>query len=225
MTVAVPVMSSRRTSLTLAGCSARITNSVASSENGTMSTFSPRSSLVTMRTRAPRAPTQAPTGSTLASFDQTAILVRWPGSRAHALISTTPVVAVVVQLLAVDADVARLGVDGDDRLLGGVGHALVGGDERVGERVEQGVDRDSLLPRDQLERLEELEVAFHVTALFFVGGGSVPLPHSNTVLARSIAAYGIRRPASSMLSSSAPSSRPVSRRSPSTPGIRLRETW
>ena len=50
-----------------------------------MSTFSPRSSLVTMRTRAPRAPTQAPTGSTFGSFDHTAIFVRWPGSRAAAL--------------------------------------------------------------------------------------------------------------------------------------------
>ena len=55
-----------------------------------MSIFSPRSSLTTMRTRAPRAPTHAPTGSTLLSFDHTAIFVRWPGSRAHALISTTP---------------------------------------------------------------------------------------------------------------------------------------
>ena len=55
-----------------------------------MSTFSPRNSLVTIRTRAPRAPTQAPTGSTLGSLDHTAILVRCPGSRAAALISTTP---------------------------------------------------------------------------------------------------------------------------------------
>ena len=32
----------------------------------------------------PRAPTHAPTGSTLPSFDATAIFVRWPGSRATA---------------------------------------------------------------------------------------------------------------------------------------------
>ena len=37
-----------------------------------------------------RAPTHAPTGSTLWSLDQTAIFVRWPGSWAQALISTTP---------------------------------------------------------------------------------------------------------------------------------------
>ena len=55
-----------------------------------MSIFSPRSSFTTWRTRLPRAPTQAPTGSMLGSFDQTAILVRCPGSRAHAFISTTP---------------------------------------------------------------------------------------------------------------------------------------
>ena len=79
MTSAVPVSSSMRTSLTLAGDSAFTTKSARSSLNGTMSIFSPRSSLTTMRTRAPRAPTQAPTGSTLWSFDQTAIFVRCAG--------------------------------------------------------------------------------------------------------------------------------------------------
>ncbi len=79
-----------RTSFTLAGESAFMTKSYGSSEKGTMSIFSPLSSLTTWRTRAPRAPTQAPTGSTLESLDQTAILVRWPGSRAQARISTTP---------------------------------------------------------------------------------------------------------------------------------------
>ena len=44
-----------RTSFTRAGERAFITNSLGSSEKGTMSTFSPRSSLTTMRTRgAPR---------------------------------------------------------------------------------------------------------------------------------------------------------------------------
>ena len=90
MTSAVPVASSMRTSFTLAGESAFITKSTGSSEKGTMSTFSPRSSFTTMRTRAPRAPTQAPTGSTLGSLDHTAIFVRWPGSRATAFSSTMP---------------------------------------------------------------------------------------------------------------------------------------
>ena len=75
---------------TLAGDSALAMKSAMSSLNGTMSIFSPRSSLTTMRTRPPRAPTQAPTGSTLWSFDHTAIFVRCPGSRAQALISTMP---------------------------------------------------------------------------------------------------------------------------------------
>ncbi len=78
------------TAVTFAGDSALATKSARSSLNGTMSIFSPRSSLTTMRTRPPRAPTHAPTGSTLWSFDQTAIFVRWPGSRAQALISTMP---------------------------------------------------------------------------------------------------------------------------------------
>ena len=90
MTSATPVSSWMRTSLTLAGESALATKSGWSSLKGTMSIFSPRSSVTTMRTRAPRAPTQAPTGSTLWSLDHTAIFVRWPGSRAQALISTTP---------------------------------------------------------------------------------------------------------------------------------------
>ena len=76
MTSAVPVSSWMRTSRTRAGASAFMTNSGGSSLYGTMSTFSPRSSLTTMRTREPRAPTHAPTGSTLWSFDATAIFVR-----------------------------------------------------------------------------------------------------------------------------------------------------
>ena len=78
------------TATTLAGDRALATKSARSSLNGTMSIFSPRSSLTTMRTRPPRAPTQAPTGSTLWSLLHTAILVRWPGSRAQPLISTMP---------------------------------------------------------------------------------------------------------------------------------------
>ena len=50
MTSAVPVSSWMRTSFTLAGDSALATKSAGSSENGTMSIFSPRSSLTTMRT-------------------------------------------------------------------------------------------------------------------------------------------------------------------------------
>ena len=90
MTSAVPVSKSVRTSFTFAGESALETNSSGSSENGTISIFSPRNSLTIIRTLAPLAPTQAPTGSTFGSFDQTAIFVRCPGSLAHDRISTIP---------------------------------------------------------------------------------------------------------------------------------------
>ena len=76
MTSAVPVSRSVRTSFTFAGDSALETNSSGSSEKGTISIFSPRSSFTIIRTLAPLAPTHAPTGSTLGSLDQTAIFVR-----------------------------------------------------------------------------------------------------------------------------------------------------
>ncbi len=55
-----------------------------------MSIFSPRSSCTTACTRLPFMPTQAPTGSTSESREETAILARPPGSRAAASITTTP---------------------------------------------------------------------------------------------------------------------------------------
>ena len=48
----------------------------AASFHGMMSIFSPRSSDTTMRTREPRGPTQAPTGSTPWACDSTAIFER-----------------------------------------------------------------------------------------------------------------------------------------------------
>ena len=67
-------------------------------------------------------------------------------------------VAVLVELLGVDVDLAGVGVDRDDGLLGGLGHALVGGDQGVGQSLEEGVDGDALLPLDDLEGLHELEI-------------------------------------------------------------------
>jgi hypothetical protein len=55
-----------------------------------MSIFSPRSSETTIRTRDPRGPTQAPTGSTPSACETTAIFDRYPGSRATLVISTSP---------------------------------------------------------------------------------------------------------------------------------------
>ena len=81
-------------------------------------------------------------------------------------------VAVLVELLAVDADLPRLGVDGDDGLLGGARPALVGGDQRVGQRVEEGLDRDPLVARDLAQGVEEFEVGLaHGVATFFLPAG------------------------------------------------------
>ena len=67
---------------TSAGAIALHTKRAGSSSYGTMSIFSPRSSCTTAWTREPFMPTQAPTGSTSRSRDDTAILARAPGSRA-----------------------------------------------------------------------------------------------------------------------------------------------
>ena len=55
-----------------------------------MSIFSPCSSVMTARTRAPIGPMQAPLALSPATLECTAILVRWPASRARAAISTEP---------------------------------------------------------------------------------------------------------------------------------------
>ena len=82
--------SSGTISLTRAGDSDRSIIVIGSGLNGTMSIFSPASSRVTACTRLPFIPTQDPTGSMRSSLLSTAILLRVPGSRATALISTMP---------------------------------------------------------------------------------------------------------------------------------------
>src|SRR2546427_5120192 len=89
-TVAVRVTRSIVTLSTLAGPSAAATKASASSDHGTMSTCSLASSLRIARCRTPLGPTQAPTGSSPGSLDDTAIFVRRPGSRAMARIWTVP---------------------------------------------------------------------------------------------------------------------------------------
>ncbi len=78
-------------------------------------------------------------------------------------------VALVVELLAVDADLTRIRVDGDHSLFGSLRETLVGRHEGVRERVEQGVDRDPLLHGDLLQRLEEVEIrrAHSLSAISF----------------------------------------------------------
>ena len=55
-----------------------------------MSIFSPCSSAMTLRTRLPIGPMQAPLAFTPGLVERTAIFVRWPASRAIAAISTEP---------------------------------------------------------------------------------------------------------------------------------------
>ena len=75
---------------TRAGESACPTNSAGSADQSTMSIFSPCSSAITARTRAPIGPMHAPLALDPVACEWTAILVRWPASRAMATISTEP---------------------------------------------------------------------------------------------------------------------------------------
>src|SRR6267143_184966 len=179
--------SSSSTRETSAGCSALQTNRAESSSQGTMSIFSPRSSCTTACTRLPFMPTQAPTGSTSASRDATAILVRPPGSRATASMTTTPsaisgasqvdddVAALEAQrdsrddlplaVLVVIEDVLALGIPGalDDHLLGGLGsdpaESLPVGLEPQDVAVALVLDSGLLLILGPVEDLEQELVA------------------------------------------------------------------
>ena len=102
--------------------------------------------------------------------------------------------AVLVEFLRDHPDLAALGVDLDERLLGGVGHPLVGRHERVGQSLEQDLEVDPLLPFDDPEGLHQLEVhpdlSLRGRSLATRFAGPVGLgagPHSNTVRAEAIA--------------------------------------
>ena len=71
-------------------------------------------------------------------------------------------VAVFVELLRDHADLAGLDVDLDERFLGGVGHALVRGDERVRQRLEHDLFRDALLDGERRQRFEHLGISHDV---------------------------------------------------------------
>ena len=81
--------------------------------------------------------------------------------------------AVLVDLLGEHPDLEAVGVDGDPGVLVGVGHALVGGLEGVGERAEQRVDRDALVLGQRHEGLPHVDVA-HAFALPLRLGGCRP---------------------------------------------------
>src|ERR687894_591727 len=81
MTSACCSSSSRYTSLTRAGLSALAIKRAGSGSHWIMSIFSLRSSETTARTRLPRGPTQAPTGSIPDSFDPPQVHERHPPMR------------------------------------------------------------------------------------------------------------------------------------------------
>ena len=60
--------------------------------------------------------------------------------------------AFVIELLREDANLSRIGIDRDERVLGCSGHALVGRLERVGQRREQRVDRDAFFCSERAKR-------------------------------------------------------------------------
>ena len=65
-------------------------------------------------------------------------------------------VALFVELLRDHADLAGLDVDLDERFLGGFGHALVRGHERVRQRLQHDLFGDPLLDGERGERFEHL---------------------------------------------------------------------
>ena len=67
-------------------------------------------------------------------------------------------VALFVELLRDHADLAGLHVDLDQRFFGRVGHALVRGHERVGQRLEHDLLGDTLLDRQRRQGFEHLGV-------------------------------------------------------------------
>ena len=113
-------------------------------------------------------------------------------------------VAFLVDVVGHHLDVAGEGVDLDLGLVARSGHALVGRRQRVGERLEQHVDRDPLLGGEELEGVHHVGVAGAHRAASFADSdlrrgaplGAAPFgfgvlgggPHSKTVRARSTSA-------------------------------------
>ena len=89
------------------------------------------------------------------------LLGRLGGDTAEVLRGVIPFadhIALGVEFLAVDTNLAVFGVDRYHRLFGGVGQPLVGGDQCIGERVEQRVDADALVTGNLAQCIEEFEV-------------------------------------------------------------------
>ena len=76
-----------------------------------MSIFSPCSSFITARTRWPIGPMQEPLALTPGTVERTAILVRWPASRAMPQISTVP--SAISGTSSANSFLTRLGCERD----------------------------------------------------------------------------------------------------------------
>ena len=74
----------------------------------------------------------------------------------------------LVEFLGHDPEIAVVGVDDHPGVLVGVGHALVRGLERIGERGEQRVDGDALVDGEGLQRVHHVGVA-HDVGTFWLG--------------------------------------------------------
>src|SRR5262249_37745788 len=121
-----------------------------------------------------------------------------------------------------------VGVDGDDGLLGRGGQALVGGDEGVGERVEQDLGGDPLVAGDLVEGFEEGVVVFHGAAALWwrvwvlpgLGAGA----QSKAVVAPSMSAKAMAPPSAAAPSSVTASRRPLTRGGGSAAGTSFTAT-
>src|SRR5207344_200148 len=98
------------------------------------------------------------------------------GDRALSRLLDQPLLDVGRELDREHAEVARLAVELDGRVPGGLRGLLVSGEERVLERVDQRVLFDPLLALDRLDRFDDL---------------SAHLSPSSTRLPRTIASYGM----------------------------------
>ncbi len=95
-------------------------------------------------------------------------------------------VSVFVEFLAVDHYLAGIGVDGDPGFLCSSGGTFVGRNERVGERLEDGVAWDTLFAFQHLERIHE--VVIHRVSYASLPGRA-PFSHTKTVRADDTSSY------------------------------------
>ena len=88
---------------------------------------------------------------------------RLGGDAAHLVLARRVVALVHPQTVLVDVvcgelELERIGIDLDDDFLGGTGTTLVGERQRVGEHLEQCVDRDVLLVREHANGFGHVEL-------------------------------------------------------------------